>query len=89
LFCRETIHTDWAPRVLTDITLSDFEYLLSYNPEVIIIGHTKPSLQADKALVAALSKERIGMECMPIGAACRTTNVLLSEDRRVICGILF
>ena len=36
-----------------------------------------------------LSKQRIGIECMSIGAASRTFNVLLGEGRRVVAGIIF
>jgi uncharacterized protein len=28
------------------------------------------------------------MECMSVGAACRTYNVLLSEERSVVAGII-
>jgi uncharacterized protein len=30
----------------------------------------------------------IGFEVMDLGAACRTFNVLLSEDRRVVAALL-
>jgi len=39
-------------------------------------------------LTAALAAHRIGVETMDFKAACRTYNILVSEDRRVIAAIL-
>lgn len=39
-------------------------------------------------LTAALTNAGIGVEVMDTGAACRTYNVLLSEDRRVLAAVL-
>jgi uncharacterized protein len=32
---------------------------------------------------------RIGLEVLEIGAACRTYNVLVSEERKVLAAVLF
>ena len=39
--------------------------------------------------MSLLSQQRIGIECMSIGAACRTYNILLSEHRAVVAGFIF
>jgi uncharacterized protein len=33
--------------------------------------------------------QAIGVECMPLGAACRTYNLLVAEDRNVVLVVIF
>ena len=40
------------------------------------------------ALRAEFATRRIGLEVMEIGAACRTYNVLVGEERRVLAALL-
>ena len=40
-------------------------------------------------LYRALTDAGIGVECMDTPAACRTYNILVAEDRRVVAAILF
>ena len=40
------------------------------------------------ALYRALTAQRVGIEVMDTGAACRTYNILLAEGRRVVAGLL-
>lgn len=84
----ETIITPWNVHSLLDLNVTTMEPLLQFKPEIIIIGH-QTSGQLAIELMLYLSKLRIGMECMSIGAASRTFNVLLSEHRNVIAGIIF
>ena len=79
--------TPWSLASKPD--LNDFKPLLDLNPEIIIIGHNYPSFMLPPSIIAALSTQRIGVECMPLGPACRTYNILLSERRAVVLGILF
>ena len=37
----------------------------------------------------ALAQARVGLEVMDLNAACRTYNILVSEDRRVAAALLF
>ncbi len=65
-----------------------FELLIKHQPEIIIIGHSNPGRFPPIQIISELSKKRIGIECMDIGAACRTYNVLLSEHRKVVVGFI-
>ena len=40
-------------------------------------------------MLRPLIERRIGFETMDTAAACRTYNVLLSEGRNVVAGLLF
>jgi uncharacterized protein len=80
ILSRDTLISPWDGQI---------ESMLTLNPEVIIVGHTQANFQLPVPIRIQLSKLNIGLECMNLGAACRTFNVLLSEDRAVVLGILF
>lgn len=83
--------------IITDIEINSIkslkddyvELLLQLNPELVIIGHQELGQFPPMEIIVKLSQHRIGIECMSIGAACRTYNVLLSEQRAVVGGFIF
>jgi uncharacterized protein len=85
---REEIITDLAIKNIQDIDDEYFNLLIKLNPEIIIIGHENMGKFPPINIISQLSQHRIGIECMSIGAACRTFNVLLSEHRAVIAGFI-
>lgn len=89
IISRETIVPNWNVQSLFDLNDTDLLPLLALRPEIIIIGHNQKSVQVPMVILQALAKQRIGIECMSIGAASRTFNVLLGEQRAVVSGILF
>ncbi|WP_131783401.1 Mth938-like domain-containing protein [Legionella gresilensis] len=82
--------------VITDWPLSDIQHLkeenlvplLTHSPNIIIIGHALEGKFAPISLLHTLSNQRISLESMSIGAACRTYNILLNEQREVALGLI-
>ncbi|MCX7544352.1 Mth938-like domain-containing protein [Marinicella gelatinilytica] len=59
--------------------------MVNMNPEVILLA-TGESIQfPDSELLTPLIKNNIGFEVLDNQAAARTFNILLSEEREVIC----
>jgi uncharacterized protein len=58
-------------------------------PEIILIGTGEKQRFLPASALAPLMSARIGVECMTLGAACRTFNVLVSEGRKTIAVFLF
>lgn len=56
--------------------------------ELLLLGLGRRLLPVTAGLRAALRESGIGVEAMDTGAACRTYNVLLAEDRRVAAALL-
>jgi uncharacterized protein len=56
--------------------------------ELVLLGLGRRGAPVAPALRAALKTQGIGVEAMDTGAACRTYNVLLAEDRRVAAALL-
>ena len=85
----ETIISPWAVHAVQELTDDNLKPIIELEPEIIIIGHQQSLSTLPMLIMQSLSKQRIGLECMSIGAACRTFNVLLSEKRKVAIGIIF
>ena len=85
---KQGILTDWPIDNIGELHDAALQILRDYKPEIIIIGHQKTGQFAPFLTMQLLAKERIGFECMSIGAACRTYNILLSEHREVVLGII-
>lgn len=79
---------DWPPQSMNEIDSSHFQMLLELEPEIVLLG-SGPKLQwPDPELVQPLVDHGIGFEVMDTGAACRTYNILMSEQRRVVAALL-
>jgi uncharacterized protein len=89
IISRDRIIPSWPVHAITEITIQNLAPLIEQSPEVILIGHANPTLLLHNEVKIWLSEQRIGIESMPIGAACRTFNVLLTEDRHCVAGIIF
>lgn len=85
---KDTIQTAWPVHSVLELCETNITTLLDQNPEIILIGHSERSVQVPIGVVSFLSSRRIGIECMSVGAACRTFNVLLSEHRAVVLGYI-
>jgi len=88
IISRQAIISPWPVHSVQGLTEDLLQPILALQPEVIIIGHNKPSVQVPIMLVQYLASRRIGIECMSIGAASRTFNVLLGEQRAVVVGLI-
>ncbi|HZK90318.1 MAG TPA: Mth938-like domain-containing protein [Stellaceae bacterium] len=56
--------------------------------ELILLGLGRRGAPVTPALRAALRSRGIGVEAMDTGAACRTYNLLVAEDRLVAAALL-
>lgn len=85
----EQVISDWPARSFATLTEADFSHFLSLKPEVLLLGTGSQHHFAHPQLYRALTAAGIGVEFMNTPAACRTFNILSSEDRKVVVGILF
>ena len=80
---------DWHAHSFAALTEADFNLILTFQPEVLLLGTGSQHRFAHPRLYRALSNAGIGVEFMSTPAACRTFNILMAEDRKVVAGILF
>jgi uncharacterized protein len=79
----------WLLDNISSLTIAELQPLIDLSPEVILIGQNTTPLLLPSHTLNELAKRRIGIECISIGAACRTFNILLSESRNVVLGLIF
>ncbi len=85
----EEVRTDWHVTSFDELSEAHFDYFLPLQPEVLLLGTGAKQRFVHPRLYRALTNAGIGVECMDTPAACRTYNILVAEDRRVIAAILF
>ena len=78
----------WAPRSVAELHVEQLAALFALAPEVVVLSTGAKQQFPRAALRAEFAMRRIGLEVMEIGAACRTYNVLVGEERRVLAAIL-
>jgi uncharacterized protein len=79
---------EWRPKRLSQLTVEDWEPVFALEPELVVLGSGSTQRFPDTALMAAVLARGIGLEVMDSGAACRTYNILVTEDRPVVAALL-
>jgi uncharacterized protein len=83
----EQIVEDWTTAAPTALTIEDLAPALAFAPTILLLGTGTDKFLPDVELMAALAEQRVGLEIMSTPAACRTFNVLLQEQRRVVVAL--
>ena len=78
----------WDVAGFEAVTAETFAPLLALKPEVVVFGTGATLRFPPPHIMALLAQAGVGLEVMDTGAACRTYNILLSEDRRVVAAVL-
>jgi uncharacterized protein len=78
----------WTPRSVDELTVDSLAPLFALTPEVVVLATGAIQRFPRARLRAEFATRRIGLEVMEIGAACRTYNVLISEERKVLAAML-
>ena len=76
------------PRSIDELSAAHVDQLGEFDPEIVIIGTGKVLTFPSPAVTAGLQVRGIGVEIMAHDAACRTFNILLAEDRRVVAALM-
>jgi len=83
-----TTLTPWPPRSVDELTAEHLPVLFALAPEIVVLATGATQKFPRAALRAEFATRRIGLEVMEIGAACRTYNVLVGEERKVLAAVL-
>ncbi|HXF46496.1 MAG TPA: Mth938-like domain-containing protein [Burkholderiaceae bacterium] len=78
----------WNVASFDALRAEDFAALLSFAPDVVLLGTGARQRFPHPRLLAPLARARIGLEVMDTQAACRTYNILMAEGRRVLAALL-
>lgn len=80
----------WGRSEGDDTVLADFSAVIDATPpiDVLLIGCGRRTVMLPKAVRDGLREAGIGADTMDTAAACRTYNVLVSENRRVAAALM-
>ncbi|WP_424946544.1 Mth938-like domain-containing protein [Candidatus Spongiihabitans sp.] len=78
----------WPISQVSDLKNEDFVHFANLGAEVLILGTGATMVFPDPVITQALMAKGIGMEVMDTAAACRTYNILLSDGRSVVAGLM-
>jgi uncharacterized protein len=79
---------NWDVSDFDSLNQENFECLLTYQPEVILLGTGSTHRFIRLHLIQALAAANIPVECMTTDAACRTYNILMAEGRKVAAALI-
>lgn len=90
LLCLPSGIHGWEPKDPTQLGSADFSLLFdqSGDVEILLIGSGDHLLPIDDRLRQRFRDVGISTDCMSTGAAVRTFNVLLAEDRAVAAALI-
>lgn len=71
-------------REVNDLAAVDSSRILALEPELILLGTGQRQIFPTASFRTQFLRAGIGFEVMDTGAACRTFNVLVAEQRRVV-----
>ncbi len=80
----DVLWAEWDPVRPADLTVDHLEHLLELKPEIVLIGTGQRQHFPPRELMVRAVQAGVGIEAMTTEAACRTYNVLIAENRRVV-----
>jgi uncharacterized protein len=80
--------TDWPPARFDALRPEHLQAIFELEPEVVLLGTGERQHFPSADIRAAFAARRVGLEVMDLGAACRTYNILVQEERHAV-GALF
>jgi len=84
----ETLITDWRATDVDALILDDLQPIFDLKPEIVLLGTGARQRFPASEIRRSFIDRRIGLETMDLGAACRTYNILVQEERRVAAALL-
>jgi uncharacterized protein len=78
---------DWAATSVSELTEDQLAPLLNTQANIVLLGADGAPQLPPAGLRALCRSKAIALETMNLGAACRTYNILASEQRAVVAGL--
>jgi uncharacterized protein len=81
---KDNLIENWSVKTYQDLALQHIDQIITWQPEVILLGTGKESGFQNPELLSYITSKNIGLEIMNTGAACRSYNLLIDEGRNVV-----
>ena len=84
IISKDRLIENWSVDDYPNLALQCLDQIISWQPEIILIGTGKEPSSPNRELMAYVTSKNIGLEIMDTGAACRIYNLLIDEGRDVV-----
>lgn len=84
----ERVVGTWAIEGVAALTAEQLQPIVDQQPELVLLGTGAKQVFLSPELMMVFHRAGIGIEVMDTRAACRTFNVLVMEERKVIAALL-
>ncbi|MBE9559156.1 MAG: Mth938-like domain-containing protein [Proteobacteria bacterium] len=82
------LNENWGIAAIEGLAPDHIDQVLAFTPELIIIGTGSKLIFPAVETYSAIIERGIGVDFMDTHAACRTYNILMSEGRDVVAGLI-
>jgi uncharacterized protein len=79
--------TAWEPATYAELDLRHLDTILALKPDLVVLGTGPTQRFPSAAIRKVFAQAGVGLDAMDLGAACRTYNVLVQEERRVAAAL--
>jgi uncharacterized protein len=79
--------TDWEPASFDDLQPEHLETIFALMPQLVLLGCGATQRFTSAEVRRAFTQRGVGLDVMQLGAACRTFNVLVQEERQVAAAL--
>ena len=88
IITKTKLNENWAVSAVELLQADHIDQILFFNPELIIIGTGDKLIFPAVEIYSGIIEHGIGVDFMDTRAACRTYNILMSEGRDVVAGLI-
>jgi len=88
IICQHDLITQWPVKHVTELNESNMLALVKLQPEVLILGTGETQRFPATQIMQFFIQHGISLEVMSNDAACRTYNILTTEDRIVVAAFI-
>jgi uncharacterized protein len=88
IITQHSLQTDWPVSQIDQLSTTHLQTLLDLKPEVLILGTGEKQVFPAVEFFGYCARQGVSLEVMNNAAACRTYNVLTTEQREVVVGLI-
>ena len=88
IITRTKLNENWELSAVELLQADHINQILAFKPELIIIGTGDKLIFPAVEVYSGIIEHGIGVDFMDTRAACRTYNILMSEGRHIVAGLI-
>ncbi len=84
LLAAHTLIESWGPQSAQELAAEHLTSVFELEPQLVLLSTGSVHVIPSASVRSTFASRGVGLEAMTLGAACRTYNVLVQEERRVV-----